>query len=170
MNRRTFCSLAVAASSAPLHPAYKKIRVAVLGTGHAHALGKIHALRSLPEYELAGICRPDADEPNEGEVFRDVPWLSLDEVLQDSSIELVDVESRTAPDAMTCCRLPRPRPVAVYGSPGQPTTAIRILTARTKRRRSWSPGWKIHPLAGRQRSPSCPIPTGPVRLRTDPPV
>ena len=94
MNRRTFVSLAAATSSAALHPASKKIRVAVLGTGHAHALGKIQALRTLPEYELAGICRPDADEPNEGEVFRGVRWLSLDEVLQDSSIELVDVESR----------------------------------------------------------------------------
>ena len=56
MNRRAFCSLAAAASSAPLHSTYKKIRVAVLGTGHAHALGKIQALRTLPEYELAGIC------------------------------------------------------------------------------------------------------------------
>ena len=78
----------------PLGSTNKKIRVAVLGTGHAHALGKIQALRGLPEYELAGICRPDSDEPHEGEVFRGVRWLSLEEVLQDASIELVDVESR----------------------------------------------------------------------------
>ena len=78
----------------PLSSNNKKIRVAMLGTGHAHALGKVQALRSLPEYEFTGICRPDSDEPNEGEGFRGVRWLSLEEVLQDASIELVDVESR----------------------------------------------------------------------------
>src|SRR2546430_17006545 len=93
LNRRTFCSLAAAATCMPLH-ATNKIRVAVLGTGHAHALGKIQALRSLPEYEFAGICRPDSDEPDEGEIFRGVRWLSLAEVLQDACIEFVDVESR----------------------------------------------------------------------------
>src|SRR5450432_3336287 len=94
LKRRIFCSLAAAAGCAPLVSAKPKIRVAVLGTGHAHALGKIRVLRSLPEYEFAGICRPDADEPHEGDVFRGVRWLSMDELLDpESGIELVDVES-----------------------------------------------------------------------------
>jgi predicted dehydrogenase len=87
--------MAAAASLAPRVSAQKRIRVAVLGTGHAHAFGKIRTLRSLPQYEFVGICRPDSDEPNEGDVFRGVRWLSMDELLDEgTAIELVDVESR----------------------------------------------------------------------------
>ena len=53
----------------------------MIGTGHGHAASKIKALRVLPEYDFVGICRPDADEPAEGEVFRGVRWMSIDEVL-----------------------------------------------------------------------------------------
>ena len=149
MNRRTFCSLAVAASSAPLHSAYKKIRVAVLGTGHAHALGKIQALRSLPEYELAGICRPDADEPNEGEVFRGVRWLSLEEVLQDSSIELVDVESRVEHNLQYAHKcVSAGKFVHLDKAPGEDLPALRaILEEARQRKRVVQMGyqWRYHP-------------------------
>src|SRR5437899_4467360 len=85
LSRRTFCSLVAAAA----RPDGTPIRAAFLGTGHAHALAKILALRSRPEFELAGICQPDADGPGEGEVLQGVRWLSLDELLKDSSIQLV---------------------------------------------------------------------------------
>ena len=97
LSRRSFCSLAVP-GGASFVSASPKIRVAVLGTGHGHAFTKIRTLRSLPEYEFAGVCRPDPDEPNQGEVFQNVRWLSLSELLQDSSIELVAVESRVQQD------------------------------------------------------------------------
>jgi len=149
LNRRTFCSLAAAAGTAPLYPAYKKIRVAVLGTGHAHALGKIQTLRSLPEYELAGICRPDADEPNEGEVFRGVRWLTLDEVLQDSSIELVDVESRVEHNlkyAHQC--VSAGKFVHLDKAPGEDLPGLRaILEEASQRKRVVQMGyqWRYHP-------------------------
>src|SRR5881296_2705342 len=94
LTRRSFCTMAAAATTAAARSAERKIRVAVLGTGHAHALGKIRALRSMSEFEFAGICCPDADEPQQGEVSQGVRWLSLDELLGDSSIPLVAVESR----------------------------------------------------------------------------
>jgi predicted dehydrogenase len=133
----------------PLKSTNKKIRVAVLGTGHAHALGKIQALRSLPEYELAGICRPDSDEPNEGEVFRGVRWLSLEEVLQDASIELVDVESRVQRNlqyAQKC--VSAGKFVHLDKAPGEDLPALRsILEEATRRKRVVQMGyqWRYHP-------------------------
>ncbi len=90
LTRRAFSALAAAPV---LSAAGGKIRVAVIGTGHGHALSKIRALRGMPEYELAGVCRPDPSEPADGAALRDVRWLSLEQVLEDSSIELAAIES-----------------------------------------------------------------------------
>lgn len=150
--RRTFCSLAAAASCAPLASAYnpsKKIRVAVLGTAHGHAVGKIRALRSLPEYEFVGICRPVPDEPNQGEVFQGVRWLSLEELLQDSSIELVDVESRVqhnlqyAQNCVTAGKF-----VHLKKPPGEDLPGLRALLAEAARRKrvvQMGYQWRYHP-------------------------
>jgi len=90
LTRRAFAALA----ATPVLPAAgARIRVAVIGTGHGHALSKIRALRSMAEYELAGICRPDPSEPAEGSALRDVHWLSLERVIEDASIELAAIES-----------------------------------------------------------------------------
>ena len=70
MTRRKFSSLA--AGAAALSAAGDKIRVAMIGTGHGHALSKVRALRSMPEYDFVGACRPDASEPAEGEPLRGV--------------------------------------------------------------------------------------------------
>lgn len=94
MNRRTFCSVATAAGFATRSFADTKIRAAVIGTAHGHAASKIRALRHLPDFELVGVCRPDADEPDQGEVFQGVRWLPLDEVLKDPSIQMVAIETR----------------------------------------------------------------------------
>jgi len=80
VTRRTFSSAVVGAAA--LSAADDRIRVAMIGTGHGHALSKIKALRSMPEYELVGIHRPDSsDEPAEGEPLRGVKWLTMDEIL-----------------------------------------------------------------------------------------
>ena len=90
MTRRTFSTLATAL---PLLAApAKKIRVAVIGTGHGHAASKIRALESMPEYDLAGVCRPDPDDPAIGDVFQKVRWLQVDELLRDPSVELIAAE------------------------------------------------------------------------------
>jgi predicted dehydrogenase len=80
--------------AAPLaFAAGRRVRVAVIGTGHGHAISKIRALRAMPEYELAGVCRPDASEPGSHEVLRQVPSLSLEQIESDTSIELVAIET-----------------------------------------------------------------------------
>ncbi len=71
----------------------KKIRAAVVGTGHGHAISKIRALGNMPEYELAGVSRPFEDEPATSEALRDVKWLTPLQVIEDESIEFVAVES-----------------------------------------------------------------------------
>lgn len=84
--RREFGAFA----AAPVFSQAGRIRVAVVGTGHGHALSKIRALRSMPEYALAGVCRP----PGEPEAaLGDVRWLSIEQILADSSIELVAIET-----------------------------------------------------------------------------
>src|SRR5688500_9921801 len=70
-----------------------KIRAAVVGTGHGHAIGKIRALRSMPEYDLIGVCRPEPNEPDTHEALRGIHWLSLQQILDDASIEMVAIES-----------------------------------------------------------------------------
>ncbi len=84
------------ASQATLAADPKKIRVAMIGTGHGHAASKVRALRSMAEYEFAGVCRPDADDPAVEDVFQNIEWLKAADVLRDPSIELVAIECADA--------------------------------------------------------------------------
>lgn len=86
MTRRTFATLA---ATQVLRPADARIRAAVVGTGHGHAISKIRALGSMPEYELVGVCRPDPSEPE----FTDARSLTLEQIRSDASIEMVAIES-----------------------------------------------------------------------------
>jgi predicted dehydrogenase len=68
-----------------------KIRVAFYGTRHSHFSGKLKAVAANADYEIAGICEPDAKPPN-------VPYpvLSEQQMLDDKSISLVVVEAPPA--------------------------------------------------------------------------
>ncbi len=78
----------------PLFGAAKPIRVAVYGTGHAHAMAKIATLKALPSFELVGVCEPDAGRSRAHRSLEGVRWLSQRELLEDASIALIAVESR----------------------------------------------------------------------------
>lgn len=147
-SRRMFCST-LAATAAVAAPAGERIRVAMIGTGHGHAASKIKALRVLPEYEFVGICRPDLDEPGEGDVFEGVRWMSLDEVLSDRSIELVAVESlpgRNLKYAQKC--VSAGKFVHLDKPPGADLPALRSMLAEAgTRQRTVQMGyqWRYHP-------------------------
>lgn len=150
MNRRTFCSLAAtAASLASNTSAGTKIRAAVIGTAHGHAASKIRALQKLPEYDLVGVCRPDADEPDQGEVFKGIRWLTLDEVLKDQSIELVAVETRVGRNlgyAEKC--VAANKFVHLDKPPGADLARLRVLLAEAERRKrvvQMGYQWRYHP-------------------------
>lgn len=82
-----------AAAAANLLLGTEKLRAAVLGTGHAHAAGKITALRRMEGVELAGVCEPDTTRRPHGSAFADLRWMSAEELLSDATIRLVAVES-----------------------------------------------------------------------------
>jgi predicted dehydrogenase len=83
VSRRLF----MAAGAAQLAPAQTKIRIAMLGTGHAHASGKLKTLLESPDFELVGVC-----EPKTRPAYKNVRWLSEDELFGDRSIQAVAVE------------------------------------------------------------------------------
>ena len=149
-SRRTFCSaLAGAGAAAFAAPPGDKIRVAMIGTGHGHAASKVKALRVLPEYEFVGICQPDKDEPAEDEVFKNVRWMSLDEVIGDKTIEMVAVESypgRNLKYAQKCVRAGKF--VHLDKPPGADLAALRAMLAEAaERKRTVQMGyqWRYHP-------------------------
>ena len=149
-SRRTFTvELAGAGVAAFGATTGERIRVAVIGTGHGHAASKIKALRVLPEYELVGICRPDLDEPAEGDAFRGARWLSMDEVLGDKTIELVAVESlpgRNLTYAQKCVRADKF--VHLDKPPGADLVGLRTMLAEaSERKRTVQLGyqWRYHP-------------------------
>ena len=83
ISRRVF----LAAGAAQLAPAQTKIRIAMLGTGHAHASGKLKTLMESPDFELAGVCEPKARP-----AYKNARWLSEEELFGDRSIQAVAVE------------------------------------------------------------------------------
>ena len=84
MTRRTFAAVA---SQASLAAQPKKIRAAMIGTGHGHAASKVRALRSMPEYEFVGICHPDADDPAIEDAFQNIEYLKVADVLRDPKLQ-----------------------------------------------------------------------------------
>lgn len=74
-----------------------RLRVAQVGTSHAHAAGKMDALRSLPElYDVVGFAEPivarQAEAPGGGS-FAGLKYLTEAEILADKSIRVVVIET-----------------------------------------------------------------------------
>jgi predicted dehydrogenase len=147
-SRRSFVAGLATAAGAYAATANDRIRVAMIGTGHGHAASKIKALRVMPEFDFVGICRPDQDEPNDGEIFRGVRWLSFDEILKDRSIELVAVESlpgRNLTYAQKC--VSADKFVHLDKPPGADLAALRAMldeAARRGRRVQMGYQWRYH--------------------------
>ena len=146
MRRRTFA----AALAAPALSAFSgKIGVAVIGTGHGHAISKVRALRSMSEYDLAGVCAHPG-EPADSDALRGVKWLKLEQVLGDPAIELVAVESddvnRNLEYAEQCVQAGKF--VHLDKPPGADLARLRALFAEAaKRGRIVQMGyqWRYHP-------------------------
>ena len=143
MTRRGFAALALAVP-------HRKIRAAMIGTGHGHAHSKILALQSMPGYEFAGVCRPDKDDPAIGPAFAKVQWLSVAEILNDSTIEMVAMEfadaernlhfARQCVSAGKCVHLDKP--------PGADIGGLRALLDDARRRGlavQMGYQWRYHP-------------------------
>jgi predicted dehydrogenase len=76
-----------------------KLGIAVLGTSHAHAAGKVEVLRASEEWTLMGACEPDEavrGERSSQPAFRGLRWLTQEELLNDPEIVAAAVEGEVA--------------------------------------------------------------------------
>ena len=77
--------------------AFKKVKIAQIGVRHEHASGKMNSLKMLPEYyEIVGIAAesPEWEKKHRGDaVYKDIPWMSQEELLALPGLEAVAVET-----------------------------------------------------------------------------
>lgn len=154
ISRRQFAATGLAAltqRSPAAGGAARKVRAAMVGAGHGHAASKVQALTQMPEYEFAGVCRPDADEPlSSAERFTGVRWLELSDVLNDPRIEMVAVEGadpvRNLEYAWRCARAGKF--VHLDKPPGADYAGLRDLLAEASRHGTYVQlgyQWRYHP-------------------------
>jgi predicted dehydrogenase len=71
------------------------IRIGQIGVGHAHA-SKLAAYRNSGDYEVVGIVETDAalrDAARQQPAFRDLPWMSEEQLLNHAGLQAVLVET-----------------------------------------------------------------------------
>ncbi len=120
MNRRKFSKLAggstvtaLAMSTGVLsksaQAAGEKIKIGQIGTGHAHAPGKAETIKKFSDqYEFVGIVEPDPElrqQAQQNDAYKDVPWLSEEELLNTPGLKAVAVETTVrdlVPTAQHC--------------------------------------------------------------------
>ena len=72
------------------------IKYAQWGVGHAHA-NKISAYKNSTEYEVVVVCEPDPElrrTAATSDLYRDLPFLSEEQLLNVSGLQVVGVETR----------------------------------------------------------------------------
>jgi predicted dehydrogenase len=72
-----------------------RIKIGQIGVKHAHA-SKLGVYRKSPDYEVVGIVEPDAQAREQAQTqpaFRDLPWMTRDELLAVPGLQAVLVET-----------------------------------------------------------------------------
>lgn len=73
-----------------------KIRIGQIGTAHGHAAGKLEVYRKSADFEVVGIAEPDVQLKKRAETqaaFRDVPWMSVEQLLNVPGLQAVAIET-----------------------------------------------------------------------------
>jgi len=95
MKRRNFIlSTAAALTATPLYArAHRpRIRIGQIGLAHPHSLGKLNAIRSLPDtYDLVGVVEPDLSLRKRA---KGLNFISLDQLMNTKGLEAVAIETR----------------------------------------------------------------------------
>jgi len=81
-----------AATEAPRRP----LRLGQIGVGHGHA-NKLAVYRDSPDWEVVGICEPDAGlraAAEKQKTYQGLPWMSRDELLAVDRLDAVLVETK----------------------------------------------------------------------------
>jgi predicted dehydrogenase len=97
----------LAVEEPPSGRAGRRIKIGQIGVGHAHA-SKLSVYRSSPDYEVVGIVEPDTalrDQAGSQPPFRDLPWMTQEQLLNVPGLEAVLVETRVrnSLDAAEAC-------------------------------------------------------------------
>ncbi len=86
-----------------------RIKAGQIGTTHAHAAGKMQAMRKFPEhYEVVGVVEPDAERRSGAEktpAYQGLPWLTEEQLLNTPGLQVVAVETAVrdlVPTARRC--------------------------------------------------------------------
>ena len=73
-----------------------RIRVGQIGTGHAHADGKLATLRRSPDYEVVGVVESDERlrrTAAQRKDYQGLPWLTEEQLLNTKGLQAVVVET-----------------------------------------------------------------------------
>jgi predicted dehydrogenase len=89
-------------------PTKARIRIGQIGVGHAHASGKMAALRGSQDFEVVGIVEPDPERRAAAEkspVYQGLAWLTEEQLLNAEGLQAVAVETEVknlVPTAARC--------------------------------------------------------------------
>ena len=101
-SRRRFVRTVAVAATAPffLRPAAgadgAKIRIGQIGTGHAHAGGKMDTLRASPDFEIVGVVEDDPARRAAAEksaTYAGLTWMTEEQLLNAPGLRAVAVET-----------------------------------------------------------------------------
>jgi predicted dehydrogenase len=89
-------------------PAKPRIRIGQIGVGHAHASGKIAALRASQDFEVVGVVEADPERRAAAEkspAYQGLTWLTEEQLLNAKDLQAVAVETQVkdlVPTAARC--------------------------------------------------------------------
>jgi predicted dehydrogenase len=101
--RREFVRLSTLAGLAAVAPARAqsgkpaKIRIGQIGTGHAHAAGKMDTMRQSDDFEVVGVVEPDAErraKAEQSKTYQGLPWMTEEQMLNTPGLQAVAVETK----------------------------------------------------------------------------
>lgn len=69
----------------------RRIRIGQIGLSHPHSLGKLQAIRMLPDlYEVVGVCEPDSQKRK---LIEGLPFMDSKELLATPGLQAVAIET-----------------------------------------------------------------------------
>jgi predicted dehydrogenase len=145
-SRRQFIQTSVGATVAVAFPfistaaARNKIKIGQIGTKHAHAHGKMDAIRKHPEiFEVVGVVEPDAKQRaavSQRKAYQGLKWMDERELLETSGLKAVAVETDVVDLVSTGLRcIKAGKHIHLDKPAGESMSECRALHAEARRRK-----------------------------------
>ncbi len=108
MDRRHFFALSSAFASNAVLAGSPRLKIAQIGTAHAHAGGKMTSMRQLSElWDVVGVVEPEADQvaaTRESRLYQGLAMLDEAELLKRADVAAIAVETRIEDACATALR------------------------------------------------------------------